>query len=212
MRTPVNRILFAYWNEVRAGRLAPKRFEIEPSRIAGILPDTFILEQQDNESVPFRLAGTRITETFAREFRGENIFNLFNDCDRLTIQRQISVIARQGAVGTFLLSIDPESSDQAQVEMTIMPLIHTRDKVDRFVGAISPLDGFDGSAQQPVCTARLIHHELIWPDGRAHSMIDAANRQTPFQSHIREARIVRYDRRQFRVYEGGLSARNRDGV
>src|SRR4051812_13786849 len=39
--------LYGYWNEVRAGRLAPQRLEIEPSRIAGILSETFMLERID---------------------------------------------------------------------------------------------------------------------------------------------------------------------
>jgi len=29
--------LYSYWNEVRRGRIAPQRLEIEPSRIAAIL-------------------------------------------------------------------------------------------------------------------------------------------------------------------------------
>ena len=52
---------------------------------------------------------------------------------------------------------------------------------------------------------RLVAHELIWPDGRPHSVVDKVDRQVPFLPHIRTARIVRADRRQFRVYDGGLT-------
>ena len=54
--------LYSYWNEVRAGRLAPQRLEIEPSRIAGILSETFMLERIDAASYQYRLAGTRLSE------------------------------------------------------------------------------------------------------------------------------------------------------
>ena len=54
MREVITQALYGYWNEIRAGRLAPKRFEIEPSLIAGILPDTFILERVDNDTSRFR--------------------------------------------------------------------------------------------------------------------------------------------------------------
>ena len=64
MREAISQTLYGYWNDIRAGRLAPKRFEIEPSQIAGMLPDTFILERIDNETSRFRLAGTRICEAF----------------------------------------------------------------------------------------------------------------------------------------------------
>ncbi|MEQ1673140.1 MAG: PAS domain-containing protein, partial [Hyphomicrobium sp.] len=42
MREAITQKLYTYWNDIRAGRLAPKRFEIEPSQIASMLPDTFI--------------------------------------------------------------------------------------------------------------------------------------------------------------------------
>ena len=44
--------LYGYWNELRAGRLAPQRLEIEPSRIAGILSETFMLERIDAGTLP----------------------------------------------------------------------------------------------------------------------------------------------------------------
>ena len=65
MRHRTTQIIYSYWNEARQGRLAPRRFDIEPARIAGVLAETTILEQVDNETYRFRLAGTRITEQFA---------------------------------------------------------------------------------------------------------------------------------------------------
>ena len=108
MKHQVSQSLYAYWNDVRGTRIAPKRFEIEPSCLAAILPDTFILERNDAETSRFRLAGTRICEAFGAEFRGSNFFELFNAQDRVTLQRQFSIMARQGAVGLF--TIDTESA------------------------------------------------------------------------------------------------------
>ena len=44
---PTTRTLFVFWNEVRVGRLAPDSLEIEPSRIAAILSETFMLQRAD---------------------------------------------------------------------------------------------------------------------------------------------------------------------
>ncbi len=44
--------LYAYWNELRAGRVAPRRLEIEPARIGSILPETFMLERTESRHVP----------------------------------------------------------------------------------------------------------------------------------------------------------------
>lgn len=206
MKDAISRELYAYWNNVRAERLAPTRFEIEPSQIAKILPDTFILERIDTETSRFRLAGTRICEAFAAEFRGINIFDLFTLEDRITLQRQFSVIAAQGAVGIFHFETQSQSGRSAQFEMLVAPLKHTRDAVDRYLGSMAPIDPPGWLGAEPLVTRRLLAHDLIWPDGRQHAVTDAmASRQSPFMPHVRNARLVRVDRRQFRVYDGGLA-------
>jgi hypothetical protein len=59
--------LYGYWNALRAGRIAPRRLEIEPSRIGSILSETFMLERTDPATCRYRLAGTRLCEIFGFE-------------------------------------------------------------------------------------------------------------------------------------------------
>lgn len=205
MRDVISKALYGYWNEIRGSRVAPKRFEIEPSQIAGMLPDTFILEKIDSETSRFRLAGTRICEAFGAEFRGLNILDMFGDEDRVTLQRQISVIARQGAVGVFTFASVNPSGQAVRWEMLVLPLVHLHNDVDRFLGSIAMLDHPGWLGHEPLSKHRMLTYDLVWPDGRPHAMIDATGRQAPFMAEMREARIVRSDRRNFRVYDGGLS-------
>lgn len=205
MKEATSQQLYAYWNDVRSGRLAPKRFEIEPSQIARILPDTFILELIDTVTARFRLAGTRICEAFATEFRGVNIFELFGAEDRVTLTRQFSTIAKQGAVGVFEIEGESVSGRTARFEMLVAPLIHTREVVDRFLGSCTPIDPPEWLGTEPITSYKLAANDLVWPDGRPHSVNDAMHRQAPFLPHVRNARLVRVDRRQFRVYDGGLA-------
>ena len=210
MREPVTRMLYEYWNDVRGDRFAPQRFEIEPSCIASILPDTFILERFDGKTSRFRLAGTRICEAFVAEFRGVNLLELFEDEDRVTLERQLSVIARQGAVGLFTIGAETEPDRAVRFEMVILPLLHTRETVDRFIGSLVPLDRHAWLGTAPLMNTKLLTVEMIWPDGRPHAVVERAHHQAPFMPHIREARIVRSDRRQFRVYDGGLGKLDKD--
>ncbi|MEO1650333.1 MAG: PAS domain-containing protein, partial [Pseudomonadota bacterium] len=64
MKHTTSHSLFSYWNEVRRGRPAPRRFDIEPSRISHILAETLILERIDFETYRFRLAGTKVSQAF----------------------------------------------------------------------------------------------------------------------------------------------------
>ena len=205
MKEAISRQLYSYWNSMRGERLAPKRFEIEPSQIAKILPDTFILERINPETARFRLAGTRICEAFAAEFRGVNVFDLFCLEGKITLQREFSVIARQGAVGVFEIEGGTESSRKVRFEIVVTPLMHTREVVDRYLGSITPIDPPAWLGSELISERRLICHELIWPDGRPHTLTDAMARQSPFMPNVHNARLVRVDRRQFRVYDGGLS-------
>jgi hypothetical protein len=52
---------------------------------------------------------------------------------------------------------------------------------------------------------KILSHELIWPAGQSHALSETMEHQAPFLPSIRQAKIVRSQRRQFRVYEGGLS-------
>lgn len=205
IREKINLALYAYWNDIRAGRLAPKRFEIEPSQIASLLPDTFILERIDSETSRFRLAGTRICEAFGAEFRGVNLLDLLSDEDRVTMQRQISVISRQGAAGVFTFTSQNPAGQAVKWEMLILPLVHLHNDVDRYLGAVAVVDEPAWLRHEPLGKHRMLANALIWPDGRPHAMIDASSRQAPFLPQMREARIVRADRRHFRVYDGGLA-------
>ena len=205
MRHKTSQILFAYWNEVRAGRLAPRRFDIEPSRIADVLSDALILERVDFETFRFRLAGTRLCEHLGSDVRGSNMFDLFDEPGRITLERHCAAICKQGAVGVFTLAADLPSGVTAEFELVQLPLIHTNETIDRLLGAMSPLRALE---RIPAGTRwRLTESDLIWPDGRPHQIAGAMSlpTQTPFADHIRRARIVRVDRRQFRVYDGGLA-------
>ncbi len=204
MKQAASQTLYAYWNEVRGERLAPSRFEIDPSRIGGILADTFILERVDSETARFRLAGTRICEAFGVEFRGVNLLDVFSMEDRATLKRQIESTVRQGAVGVFSLQATAGRGHDARFEMILLPLTHNSGAVDRLLGALAPLDEPSWLGAPPISRVSIVACDPIWPDGRPHSVINAMGRQSPFLPAMRQARIVRSDRRQFRVYEGGL--------
>ena len=208
MREAVSQSLFTYWNGLRRDRLAPKRFEIEPSCIAGYLPDTFILERVDPATARFRLAGTHISEAFGAEFRGTNLFDLFDEQDGELLQRQIAAVTSQGAVGLFLISADNGSGLSTTFEVLLLPLTHTRDTVDRFLGSIAPIEKPDWLGTVPLTHRKILSHSLVWPEGRPHAVIENMHRQAPFLPTIRQAKIVRSHRRQFRVYEGGLNRLN----
>ena len=202
MQQRTSQILYNYWNEVRGARLAPRRFEIEPSCISSILAETFVLERIDSRTYTFRLAGTRICEQFGTEFRGHNFVDLAG-ADRSALEQDLATITEQGAAGIFELVAREAQGRTVHFEVIVLPLIHGRHGVTRYVGCMSP------TAAPPWLGRARLHPDgfgerrLMWPDGRPHAVIERTNRQAPFVPELATARIVRFNRQQFRVLDGG---------
>ncbi|HKZ97134.1 MAG TPA: PAS domain-containing protein [Hyphomicrobiaceae bacterium] len=204
MKHKTTQVLYAYWDELRAGGVAPRRFEIEPGRIGDILPDTFILEPARNQGFCFRLAGTRICQRFGAELRGADFLEGWSRADRSLLEQHFSAITELGRVSVFLAEARSGASKAVSLEILVLPLVHTGNALDRLLGSISVLEDPDWLPEEGLTSMRLLAAEAIWPEGRPDAVVDQLKRQSPFLPHVRNARMVRQDRRQFRVYDGGF--------
>jgi hypothetical protein len=199
--------LYTYWNELRAGRIAPRRLEIEPSRIAGVLCETFMLERVNALEYAYRLAGTRLCELFGSELRGSNFLTGWQESDHAVLAHQLALVCDQGAV--LALEIEAKASPRyiLQFEAILLPLLHTGSGIGRIIGAMSlcspmPLLG----AERPLLR-RLMRHELIWPDGRPLAVRDctAVNPPLPAASQPPAELSHKRGRPSLRVLDGGRS-------
>jgi hypothetical protein len=147
MKQTTSQTLFAYWNEVRGSRIAPRRFDIEPARLSPVLTQTFILERVSSEVYTYRLAGTRICEHFGTELRGTDFLDGWPEQDAVTIARQLAGPCSAGA-GLVLQAeaCTDNTLEGVRFEILILPLIHTGNAVTRYVGVMSPIEPPIGSA------------------------------------------------------------------
>jgi len=220
MRHSTTRSLYRYWNEVRGARLAPRRFEIEPSRIADLLPEAFILECAEEDTVRFRLAGTRLTSQFGCELRGSSFASLWSGQDLAEVSRKLATVKESGAAAVFISEGACQRGRTALFEIVVLPLIHSQGEIDRMLGAASCANPPEWLGNEPMVRHRLVQSRTIVPETSMPEILAArrsfettvvdASTQPPFFPLTRAARIVRQDQRQFRVYEGGLSTRAMD--
>jgi hypothetical protein len=211
MRHPATQALYAYWNELRGERPAPRRLEIQPARIADVLLDTFILERAERAAFRFRLAGTRVTKRFGLQLRSQDFLSSWGEGDRALLEHHLTAIADLGRVGLFTgeadLLLGPEETDAAKpylFELLVLPLVHTGQAIDRLLCHLVPLEALDAPRDRSIRSLRLLAAEAVWPDGAPQDPAAFSDRQPPLGPHVRVARIVRQGRRQFRVYQGGL--------
>ena len=205
MQQRTSQFLYAYWNEVRGGRFAPRRFDIEPAQLGSILAETFILECDDARNASFRLAGTKICDTFGREFRGGDFFELFEAGDRDTAIQHLGEVRSMGAV--LVIEAEATVADHGSVrfEIIVLPLVHTGASISRLLGAITAIDppSWVGSERLPRLSVTRI--QKIWPEGRPQAFADNFRDQPALIPELAGARIVRVNRRSFRIVDGGLA-------
>lgn len=205
MKQKTSQILFAYWNGVRGERMAPRRFEIEPARIASILPETFILERMDADTFAYRLAGTKLCEQYGTEFRGTNFLDGWSEEDRKAILQHLAMDCQRGAVLVMTLEAGGLDRTGAQVmfELTLMPLIHASTTVSRYLGSMTAITAPEWLGHEKLVTRRMISREVVWPDGRPHEAQERFRNQAPLMASLAGARLVKSERRTFRVLDGG---------
>lgn len=203
MKHKISQSLYTYWNEIRGQRVAPRRFEIEPARIAGILPDTFILECGETGQARFRLAGTRMSNLLGRDVRDCGFVDLFQAEDHKALGHILEQTTEQAAVCVITAGPVTDLSPRKHAEILLLPLFHTQNAVSRILGCAVPLTQDTATARSTAVPQRMIAHEIIWPEGRPHVILKQMNRQSPFAAEHRGARIVTADRRRFRVFDGG---------
>lgn len=205
MQNTTSQILYKYWNEIRGGRMAPRRFEIEPARFATILPETFMVECERGEVPRFRLAGTRVTEKLGIELRAHAFSDLFDVADHADLKPFLASIMDQGAVGVITVERMAPGGRKALFEVLVLPLVHTEERVTRLLGAISARTHEPWLGSELTQPGRILERRIIWPEGRPHAVAErmAPPPPSPLKFDFSRYRLVRMRRRQFRVYEGG---------
>ena len=204
MQHPTTQALYAYWNEVRGERIAPRRFDIEPSQLGTMLAETFILECDGTVPPMFRLAGTKICESFGREFRGTTFTDMFGDQHRAGVEARINDLRAHGSVHVMDVATGGDAKREAKFEVLMLPLVHSGSSISRILGVIAAIDMPLWIGGERLGPLDVLGHERIWPEGRPHAVAEKFRNQTPLIPELAGARIVRSNRRSFRILDGGL--------
>jgi hypothetical protein len=145
-------------------------------------------------------------DVFGHELRGTNFLDGWDVIDRLPLLRQFSTLVRQGSVGIVYLEIGANGEEREECEVLLLPLRHTRDAIDRVLGCFSPLQSASWLGEKPVVSKHVIANELIWPTRNSLETLSRPKGPPPLMPSS-ATRIVRSERRQFRVFDGGLLSR-----
>jgi len=147
--------LLAYWNARRRSEPAPRRTEILPEDLGGLLSHLFLLRRMDSDHHVFRLAGTGLCRLHRREFRDQNFLSLWTGHDRQHMRALLEgALAAPAPASAITEAVALDSSVQ-EVEVTLLPLRGPEGLLDRALGLYQPL-GSGLPSLRPVVRHRLI--------------------------------------------------------
>jgi hypothetical protein len=128
--------LKAYWERLRAGRIAPYRAEIDPRQFESALENMFIIEKLSPDNMRVRLAGMKICEMMGMEVRGMQPGFLIDEADRVRFDRLLNVVMSEPAVVELRLAAQNRAGI-FRATMLLMPLRSDFGEINRVIGCTS---------------------------------------------------------------------------
>lgn len=146
--------LLAYWSDLRRDGIVPKRAEIDPRRIEGLLSDTFILERIAPGLARFRVAGANLAELMGMDVRGMPVSSFINPEARDGFGGMLARLFEEPATVQLDLTSKAGFGQAAlSARMLLLPLRSDLGDVSRAIGCLV-VDGVPGRVPRRFDIAR----------------------------------------------------------
>lgn len=136
MKNAATRDLYGYWDNLRAGRPAPERVDIDPAAIRRVLGDTFIVEIDKNHTFPFRLAGTRMCALLGQELRGASLLDRW--AERAVLEDVVMAVSADMTARVISVKAGTLQGHELDLELLLLPLHHRGKANARILGCLTP--------------------------------------------------------------------------
>lgn len=134
---PVLSTVEAYWEGLRAGRLLPRRSEIDPRGIENALEFAFILERIAPGVARMRIAGSHLTDLMGMEVRGMPASTFFTPAARARFGDTLEAVFDGPATATLDLVAERSIGKPAlDARMLLLPLQSDLGDVSRVLGCL----------------------------------------------------------------------------
>lgn len=171
--------LIQEWQARRTGRALPARTDISPVQFGALLPQLFILGQEDDGAEVFRLAGGLLADLHGRELRGADFFALWSRPERGLVRAALEKARNTASPVVIAARAISEDGGEIGLEITLAPLTGAAGAADRTIGLYQPTStvarlmgrtinvlGWRNATFADAPAARASHLKLVVLDGR----------------------------------------------
>jgi hypothetical protein len=129
--------LRAYWTAQRAGGDVPRRADIDPRKIAALLPDVFVAERIAPGLARMRVAGLHLSDLMGMEVRGMPISALIEPGDRDQLaDLLVDLFDRPATLDLDLVSVGGLGRSQLHGRLILLPLRSDLGDISRALGCL----------------------------------------------------------------------------
>lgn len=153
MKNPLLAGLLAHWQELRQGRIAPERSEVDPNAISDVLAHAFILEPMQDGAPRIRIAGMALCDLLGMELRGMPATALFSDSARPEFLRLCGGMFDHPTVTEVTLSA---AGHDIPADLLMLPLADAEGRIARILGALV----CEAIGLQPPTRFEILHSNL----------------------------------------------------
>jgi hypothetical protein len=130
--------LIQTWRDSRAGQALPTRSSLSPIDLGWVLPQVFLLGDQDQEPM-FRLCGGLVADLFGRDLASEPFLALWPLSQRGVVKAALTGSVAAGAPAVLSLSATSLEGLELDVEMCLAPLTGPGGAANRTLGLFQPV-------------------------------------------------------------------------
>jgi hypothetical protein len=156
MKNPILVEMLEHWENLRGGRIAPSRSEIDPRQIENALRHAFIIERVADGEARFRIAGMGLCDLMGMEVRAMPANSVILPDNR----DQFSTIV-QGLFSTpeiIELSLETVAPGQRRLkaDMLLLPMMNDLGEITRILGCLVA----NGAATSPPHRFAITSHKV----------------------------------------------------
>ena len=125
------------WDSLRSSRIGPKRDELSPALMRGVLASTFMIDVIDGgQDFRFRFAGDRVIQFMGRRFAGMLLSELTGSTFFDNMRAMYSgCVAAKGPVTSGVVAVTYPGKEYLEAEAMVLPLSEDGSNVTHLFGA-----------------------------------------------------------------------------
>lgn len=142
--------LIEYWRAQKISDANPLRSAIDPTALASLLPQVFVLGRMGPGRCLFRLAGGLLADLHQRDLRQQDWLALWETDQRMRVATALETARRRCEPIVITADGRTATSRKAIFEITLAPLRGAEGQPDRYIGLYQPVSPLAALLGEPI--------------------------------------------------------------